>query len=199
MRCSNVNSARSATSRLLRRWMGLRNDGGGPHHGRPCRRRCNRRTVASNAGRRPVRAGSGTDQCTFRRPTPRTSSWARSQTVTTRSGSTARLSSERGRAPARSRPKAAAAARVYGWTRSAGCVPALVAWTPCTTFHSAAASCERAEFCVQTNRTFLAVIGSDPLSMRAPISVEGHLGDVGHPPTPSASPVRHVRARRGGG
>ena len=46
-----------------------------------------------------------------------------------------------------------AAATAPGCTAGAGWVPAEVAGTGLVSFHSAAASCERAELCVQTNTT----------------------------------------------
>ena len=120
-------------------------------------------TTRSNALSSPVRAGSGIDQCSRpatgsdSRRTAASSSWAVSQTVIdqvlapgSEPGRRRRAAAERGPA---ARGAACAAATAPGCTAGAGCVPAEVAGTGLVSFHSAAASCERAELWVHTNTT----------------------------------------------
>ncbi len=98
------------------------------------------------------------DQCRIRvsGPSASSSSCATSQTVTTSSGSSVTSPSDRVRRGPRSRPARSAASIAPEWTAAAGCVPALDAGTSWAAFQAAAASCDRAEFAVHTNRTWRA-------------------------------------------
>src|SRR5918996_2493604 len=137
---------------LLRRW------GGGTCGARASTREVIRPSAWSNAAGEPLPAGSGIDQCKslVSAGNDRSSSWAMSHTVTTRSGLSVTSSIDRVRDPRRSRPALAAASIASRRTRSAGLVPALEAGISCRAFHTAAASWDRAEFAVHTNRTWRA-------------------------------------------
>ena len=87
-----------------------------------------------------------------RRASP-SSSWARSQTVMTRSPSCRTSLMWRGRSRGSGRRWRPAAAIAPGSIAAAGWVPADAAGTVLARRHSAAARCERAELAVHTNST----------------------------------------------
>ena len=124
----------------------------GAQHDRPAeptpRRSC--------PGRRPG-TGSGMDQCTA--VASPSSSWARSQTVITRSPSYRTSLMCRGRSRGSGRRWRPAAAMAPGSIAAAGWVPAETAGTVLAWRHSAAARWERAELAVHTNSTRSAVAG----------------------------------------
>ena len=109
-------------------------------------------TARSNAASSPDRAGSATDQCSCSHTGP-SSSWALSHTVMITSSGRTTSWRWRGEDGVSFRFRRCAAAIAPGWTAGAGWVPADVAGTALSAFHNAAASCERAEFAVQTNTT----------------------------------------------
>ena len=96
--------------------------------------------------------GSSIDQCSHE-GLGSSSSWALSHTVTTSRRPGVTSASRRGVALVRSSPARRPAWTAPGCTRAAGWVPALSAGCSVSVTHNAAASCERAEFWVHTNRT----------------------------------------------
>ena len=128
------------------------------------------------------------------------SSWARSQTVTTRGGSVATASSGRGRARPRRSSCRWAAFTAPGSTAAAGWVPAEPAGRPVASRHSAAASWERAELAVQTNRASPSSTGRDGASPSRASTRRLHVAAAAV--AARARPLdqaRPARARRGGG
>jgi len=97
-------------------------------------------------------AGSGTDQCS-REPSTGRCSFALSHTEITRSSARNTSRTCAGRAPSSRIPCRRPTRTARGCTRSAGCVPAEAAGTGDREVNTAAANCDRAEFCVHTKTT----------------------------------------------
>ena len=145
----------------------------------------------------PTRTGSGTDQCRAGRRRP-SSSWARSQTVITKSPAAATSSRSRGGRAGERQPVPLRRRRSRrGRCASAGWVPAEAAGIVLARRHSAAASWERAEFAVQTNstraRTPSTAGSAASAGRRAPGA--GRCG-AGRPPTAAARSVRQPASTR---
>jgi two-component system sensor histidine kinase KdpD len=118
--------------------------------GASCRtRRPSSSGAASKPAGSPAGTGSGTDQCSA--ASGPSSSWARSQTVMTRSPSSCVPLMCRGRRRGRGSWCRCAASRAPGSMASAGCVPAEATGRRLACRHSAAARWERAELAVHTN------------------------------------------------
>ena len=99
----------------------------------------------------------------------------------------------------RSRPTFFAAAIAPGCTRRAGSVPALRTRPPNSRCHTAAASCDRAELCVQTNKTVLEEPTREPVPWRRwtrPGAARS--AAAGRPRRRLVRSRRPARARRGG-
>lgn len=120
----------------------------------------------SNAAGVSTRTGSGTDQCSRPAAGP-SSSYALSQTATTRSSGRSTSVTSAVRESSRS-PCLRATDTARRCTRCAGRVPAEATGTGLRCAQSADASCDRAELCVQTNTTRGAAIAAACVLGNAP-------------------------------